>query len=109
MDPTAPVGSDVVATGSGTIDLTGLSFAGQGNGIAAITPSDGIITTGPTSLVPTDVYEGITGPTSFGSGGVTFTDSGSGDLVEIVGGGVHELRGARGLCLRQFPNGHGDL
>jgi hypothetical protein len=26
MDPTVPVGSDIVATGSGTIDLTGLGF-----------------------------------------------------------------------------------
>jgi hypothetical protein len=81
-------GSDVVATGSGTIDLAGLSVAGPGvlsqNG--EILPSAGDIATGPADvpLTPLDVYTGFTGPTSFGDGGDTDADSGSGDTVGLA-------------------------
>ncbi len=81
------VGSNVVATGSGTIDLAGLSFVSsflQGDGIH---PSRGYIFTGPTSA-SVDSYTGFTGPTSFGSGDFTsFPSSGSGQLIGINGAG----------------------
>jgi hypothetical protein len=80
-------GSDVVATGSGPIDLTGLSFGGSlTNDLANITPSFGGIHTGPTFPVNVDTYTGITGPTSFGSGFESFPSSGSGDFVGVEQG-----------------------
>src|SRR6516225_9379219 len=67
----AQVGRNVVATGSGTIDLTGLSSAGPGLSGARIFPDGAEIITGPGSegLLRSDLYTGYTGPTSFGSGG----------------------------------------
>ncbi len=81
------VGSNVVATGSGTINLTDLSFFGTGGADAGILPSDGEIVTGPTSGSTVDVYTGFTGPTNFGSGGITVASSGSGDTVGITSSG----------------------
>jgi hypothetical protein len=79
--------NDVVVNESGTIDLTGLSFVGRGgNGASYIDPSAADISTGPMTFTPADFYTGITGPTSFGSGGLIFASSGSGDIVGIVGG-----------------------
>jgi hypothetical protein len=79
------VGSDVVATGSGPIDLTGLTFLARDSASAFINPSIATITTGPASFVPVDVYVGtFSGPTNFGSGGQTLATSGSGNLVEIA-------------------------
>src|SRR6266480_7400576 len=40
------VGPDVVATGSGPIDLTGLTFSGTQSGDAAMEPTNGNIFTG---------------------------------------------------------------
>ena len=76
------VGPNVVATGSGLIDLAGLSFFSNAvqSGVG-INPSIGGISTGPTSLSPISLYTGISGPTSFGSGGGTAASSGSGDVV----------------------------
>jgi PEP-CTERM motif len=83
------VGSDVVATGSGAIDLTGLTLAfSDGTNKAKLTPSEASITTGPAADTPTDGYDGFSGPVNFGGGGITIdADSGSGNLVTIVGGG----------------------
>ena len=79
------VGANVVATGSGPINLTGLTFTGSSvsNGIL-ITPSFGEIATGPSGVfLNTDSYTGFTGPSSFGSGDLIFPNTGSGDLVGI--------------------------
>jgi hypothetical protein len=89
-------GPDVVATGSGPIDLTGLSFLTTDTVYAFIRPSLSAIETGPTSFVPLDAYQGTSGPTSFGSGGFTGASSGSGDIVGIANGilngvGFHHL------------------
>jgi hypothetical protein len=86
------VGSDVVATGSGAIDLTGLTFNFIHSGmLAGIGPSSATITTGPT-LGSADVYFGIiSGPTSFGSGQNTSASSGSGDAVGRVEAGPFDL------------------
>jgi hypothetical protein len=90
------VGSNVVATGSGAIDLTGLIFGGEGLDLsgAEIMPRPGrvgpLIITGPTGPLPTDVYRGpgssVSGPTSFGSGDLTSTSIGSGDHVGLTKG-----------------------
>ena len=85
-------GSNVVATGSGAIDLTGLNFGiTLTNGQALIVANEAQIFTGPTSLTSFDLYDGLSGPTDFGSGFVKFADSGSGDLVGI---GAFELLSA---------------
>jgi hypothetical protein len=81
----AQVGSDVIATGSGAIDLAGLSFVQTYSEQGAIQPDNGSITTAPASLTAYYIYNGtITGPTSFGIGGYTLANSGSGDLVAIA-------------------------
>lgn len=96
------VGSNVVASGSGTIDLTGLTFdGGFASGPAALDPSIGYINTGPTTSVGLDAYTGFTGPTSFGSGGFTGASSGTGDSVEIIGSS-----GTYGVPLLWVPSGY---
>jgi hypothetical protein len=78
-------GPDVVATGSGTINLTGLRSAGVPFGGGAVgAPNEGAVVTGPT-VAQFDGYAGFTGPPSFGSGRGTFASSGSGDPVGING------------------------
>jgi hypothetical protein len=83
------VGPDVVATGSGAINLTGLTFHHSSSANPAIKPggtgeSSAFIFTGPTSS-SADVYRGIIhGPPSFGSSSLTRSgSSGSGDMVGI--------------------------
>jgi len=88
------VGPDVVATGSGAINLTGLIHAGYltygfGPGVLPGAADDGWggviagrISTGPTIAGSVDSYHlGPSGPTSFGSGGGADASSGSGDTV----------------------------
>jgi len=78
------VGPNVVATGSGTIDLSGLSFDGSLVGaVASVIPFAGYIQTGPTSAPTLDIYTGFSGTPNFGSGLGTVASSGSGDFVGI--------------------------
>jgi hypothetical protein len=79
------VGSNVVATGSGPIDLTGLHFGGNAYEHAGINPESSIIVTGPADTNLISAYFGFSGPSSFGSGGDTSASSTSGDIVGIVG------------------------
>jgi hypothetical protein len=75
-DPSQPLGSNVVATGGGTIDLTDLQeFSGTLQS-PSMQPSAGIINTGASDDFA--YYRPATGPTSFGSGGYVTADSGSG-------------------------------
>jgi hypothetical protein len=76
-------GSDVVATGSGAIDLTGLTFFESRQEAAGLLPAINFVDTGPVSIGVVHVYSGITGPSNFGSGGFTAPSSGSGDRVGI--------------------------
>jgi hypothetical protein len=67
------VGLNVVATGSGAINLTGLNFAGIGIApLAFIDPSSGLIVIGRNSFGGVDNYTGLSGPSSFGNGGKFF-------------------------------------
>ena len=81
------VGSDVVATGSGAVDLTGLTLRVSGTlAPGVITANIGIIQIGGSLDNPfIDQYTGITGPTSFGSGGTFEANTNSGDFVGIFG------------------------
>lgn len=75
----------MVATGTGTIDLTGLTYEDSPNTIPDIYPSFGALVIGPNTFEGVDAYISITGPKSFGSGGETFASDGSGDMVGIIG------------------------
>jgi hypothetical protein len=75
------VGSNVVATGSGAMDLTGLFFAFNGGGSVGIWANLGYILTGASGNG--DVYGGFTGPTNFGSGGFFSPNASSGDAVAM--------------------------
>jgi hypothetical protein len=79
-------GANVVATGSGAIDLTGLTFLFGAGDPGDIAPQGAQIFTGPTVNFNSDrYYTGFTGPASFGSGNgqMSFANSGSGDIVGV--------------------------
>ena len=82
------VGPNVVATGSGAINLTGLTFSQSATGAnPGLRPSgagySAFISTGPASS-SVDYYYSPTGPTSFGSSSfLTSASSGSGYMVGI--------------------------
>src|SRR4029077_7978679 len=76
--------SNVVATGSGAFNLTGLTPLGPNGALShGILPINGLIFMGDGLLTTLDGYNGLTGPTGFGSGGVTLADAGSGDFVVL--------------------------
>ena len=77
------VGANVVATGSGAINLTGLTFGND----ASITGGVLFSTEGVIILAGgfADVYLGFSGPQTFGSGSVIDASSSSGDPVGIEG------------------------
>jgi hypothetical protein len=77
------VGANVVASGTGAINLTGLTFNGTSSFSAiGINPGAAVMLVGSTG-VTVDTYTGFTGPTSFGSGGATFASMSSGDNVGV--------------------------
>jgi hypothetical protein len=79
------VGANDVVTGSGNIDLAGLSFESSGFGYdAALVPDLGLLNVGATGGSSVDVYTGFSGPSGFGTGGaVTYASSGSGNIAGI--------------------------
>jgi hypothetical protein len=81
------VGNDVVATGSGTINLTSLSLFGTQNGGASLFPDDAFLQIGPALGGPVgqDLYSGVSGPTSFGSALFTGALSGTGNQIGVNG------------------------
>jgi len=81
------LGANVVATGSGAINLTGLTFVISGADNPGIVPFSGVISTGPfASMI--DGYRGFTGPMDFGSGAGALPNTASGDFVGISGVGL---------------------
>jgi hypothetical protein len=77
------MGSNVVATGSGAINLTGLTLSVSGAfSFVQVWASAGVIETGGVGQL-IDAYTGFAGPTSFGSGGLFFANTSSGDFVGI--------------------------
>jgi hypothetical protein len=78
------VGSNVVATGSGAVDVSGLNhLLGSDFGGSTIVPNEAFIVTGSTGFFDDYFSPAITGPTSFGSGGGFPAFSGTGDHVGI--------------------------
>ena len=77
------VGSNVVATGTGAFNLTGLTFQNNFfNAPPQIQANFGLLITGPGGVNQSQ-YTGFIGPTNFGSGTLIFADTGSGDGVGI--------------------------
>lgn len=76
-------GPNVVATGSGTLDLAGLTQGHTTIVAAELEPAIATISTGPATSTTVDFYHSIaiTGPTNFGSGSFLLASSGSGDSV----------------------------
>ena len=79
------VGPDVVSTAIGSIDLTGLVVFATGSGPISTNPSRADAELGPINNASVVLYSGLTGPSSFGSGGVTVPTSGTGILVGVRG------------------------
>lgn len=77
-------GADVVASGSGSLNLAALANQGSTTAKGAVAPSSNYIVVGPVTSASVSLWNGITGPSGFGSGGAAFATSGSGDLVGIV-------------------------
>jgi hypothetical protein len=78
------VGSNVVATGSGSFDLDGLAAGASSTFSPLIDSSNGNILTG-ASNSDFQQYVGGSDILSFGTGGTVFADSGSGDYVGTDG------------------------
>lgn len=79
-------GSNVVASGSGTINLAALILVGSGaSTFTQLEPNTATIVVGPDGLIHFDDYHSISGPSSFGSGGFVGPSSGSGDFFGIAG------------------------
>src|SRR5262245_25158548 len=74
------VWANVVANGSGAFNLTGLTFSSTQGCAPFINPSFPGIRLGAGG--PCDAWDGVAGPTSFGSGGVA-SGFGIGDLVGL--------------------------
>jgi hypothetical protein len=77
------VGGNVVTTGSGTVDLTGLSFTSSGEDAGFVFASLGSVAVG--SSEADDFYSGAIGPASFGTGGFIIPFGQSGDLLGLIG------------------------
>jgi hypothetical protein len=74
-------GNDVTASGSGAIDLAGLTFITSGFTQSEVAPTFATEATGAAGEV--DQYSGASGPFSFGSGVFTSATTGAGDLVAV--------------------------
>lgn len=86
-------GNNVVATGSGAIDLTGLTIQASVGNVpytAGLAPIAADVSLGPLSNYSLmDYYTGVlTGPTNFGVGGGTNATTGTGNLFEFYPGGL---------------------
>lgn len=77
------VGPDVVATGSGSIDLADLSLDESGSITPYLASGEAIVLTGDSDAFVG--YSGPTGPGNFGDEGSFPVSSGSGDFVGISG------------------------
>ncbi|MEM7473891.1 MAG: PEP-CTERM sorting domain-containing protein [Planctomycetota bacterium] len=78
------VGPDVVATANGSLNLTALTATNAQSSVYMI-PDRALVRTGTTPSVQVDRYVTATGPTSLGSGGFIFADSGTGDRFGVEG------------------------
>ncbi len=86
----AESGGDVILSTSpgGSLDLSGLTFFSDSTCNSSVFPSIATFLLGGANEAPCDTYRGsIFGPTDFGSGGITFSTNGSGDIFGLSLGG----------------------
>jgi len=79
------VGPNVVATGSGSVDLTGLISQGLFFGVTAVSGSVGYLSLGNGGF--TSGFSGLSGPASFGLGSTVNVSATSGPFTAISGSG----------------------
>lgn len=85
----AQSGADVIANGSGTINLAALTYSGSNSQRAVVYPLGGFLQTGPVAWVMSDFYDGLTTPPIFGPGqAAMLANSGTGALVGIQAAGL---------------------
>ena len=78
-------GSDVVASGVGTLDTTSLTLPSTSDGFGVLSPFGAGIRLGPSSPTSFTQYSVISGPETIGPGGTTPASSGSGGLFGVFG------------------------
>jgi hypothetical protein len=81
------VGSDVVATGSGSLDVTDLDVFSTNPSFPDLVPSQAYVLLGPRAFESIDYGFTVKGPSSFGAAAGNFASSGSGDAFGVFGGG----------------------
>jgi hypothetical protein len=80
------VGSNVVATGSGSIATTALTSLGNLSAQSTINAQEAQIYLGPTGITADTRYGGVTGPTTLGTiNANNYASSGSGPAVGLLG------------------------
>jgi hypothetical protein len=81
------VGGNVVVTGSGSFNITGLTLRTNTAVETNTYPTFGVLFAGAATSVNDDQYfqGGLAGPSSFGTGTQVFANSGSGSVVGIEG------------------------
>lgn len=85
------VGSNVVATGSGSLNVSGLGSPSSGTAPGGIDPGAGSILLAGTSSTPYDIYypTNMSGVAFLGTSNNTATSSASGSIVGIAGEALH--------------------
>ena len=73
-------GGNVIVAAAGRMNIAGLTFLGTSNTGQGINSSSSFLEV---SSGPIDLYQSISGPSSFGTGNFTFPSSGSGDRLGI--------------------------
>jgi len=81
-------GSDVVATGSGSLDFSNLVFNVSGSCTPGVSAATIGLSLGTNNGPCTEYVGTITGPASWGAGSLTFTSSGSGPNVVITSSSI---------------------
>lgn len=77
-------GGDVVVSGSGSLDTSGLGTPNTGATRAAMLPLTGALNVGPAVSVPAAIYQdAFAAHSTFGSGFLNFATSGAGDNVSL--------------------------
>jgi hypothetical protein len=101
------VSTDVVVTGGGTLDTTGLTIVALNHdAVTGINPNLAFVILGQAGSVGIDEYAGATGPASFGPGGNTNPFSGSGDPFGLDQGQFQARFRALGLLGAPRPLTH---
>jgi hypothetical protein len=85
------VGSNVVATGGGTLNLTDLTSSIPSLASVSIEPSVAYLGMGTPPDGPVTLYSGISGPSQFGTGSDVSASSGSGDYFGMYGSLTYPL------------------